>query len=126
MSRIVTGDESWIYAYDPEQSNNRRSAKGHNHQEQKKMARQVRSSTKIVLIVFEVKGIVHREFVPPSTTVNSDFYRDVLILRENVPRKRPEHWLNHHTAPAHTSMKTTEFVTNNNMVITLLAGLSPL
>jgi hypothetical protein len=38
-------------------------------------------------------------------------------------RKRPEFWgnhnwlLHHDNAPAHTSLKTTEFVTNNNMVI---------
>jgi transposase len=50
-------------------------------------------------------------------------YRDFLRrLRENVWRKRPElrhnhNWLHHDTAPAHTSLKTTEFVTNNNMVI---------
>jgi hypothetical protein len=34
---------------------------------------------------FDMKGIVHHEFVPPNTTVNSDFYCDVLRrLRENV------------------------------------------
>jgi hypothetical protein len=37
---------------------------------------------------FDVKGIVHHEFVPPNTTVNSDFYCDVLrCLRENVRQK---------------------------------------
>jgi histone-lysine N-methyltransferase SETMAR len=68
--------------------------------------------------------IVHREFVPPNTTVNSDFYCDVLRrLRENVRRKEAELWrhhnwlLHHDNAPAHMSQKTTEFVTNNNMVI---------
>jgi hypothetical protein len=43
-------------------------------------------------------------------------------LREKVKRKRPElwhnhNWLHHDNMPAHTSLKTTEFVTNNNMVI---------
>jgi hypothetical protein len=27
---------------------------------------------------FGAKGLVHCEFVPPNTTVNSDFYRDIL------------------------------------------------
>jgi hypothetical protein len=55
--------------------------------------------------------------------VNSDFYCDILrSLRENVQRKWPElyrnqNWLHHDNAPNHTSLKTTEFVTNN-MVIT--------
>jgi hypothetical protein len=31
---------------------------------------------------------VHREFVPPNTTVNSDFYCDILRrLKENVRKK---------------------------------------
>jgi hypothetical protein len=41
--------------------------------------------------LFDEKGIVYHEFVPPNTMVNSDFYCDVLrSLRENVQRKRPE------------------------------------
>jgi hypothetical protein len=105
------------------QSNNCRSGSVHNHQEQKG-AWQVRSPTKSMIIVFfDVKGIVHCEFVPPNITVNSDFYCDVLRhLTENVLRKRPElwrnhNWLHHDNTPAHMSLKTTEFVTNNNMVI---------
>jgi hypothetical protein len=74
-------------------------------------------------VLYDVKGIVHHEFVPPNTLVNSDLYCDVSRrLRENMRQKRPELWCNHnwllhHNAPAHTSLKTTEFVTNNNMVI---------
>jgi hypothetical protein len=77
-----------------------------------------------MLIVFvNVKGIVHHEFAPPNTMVNSDFYCEVLRhLRENVRRNKLElwhnyNWLLHHNATAHTSLKTTKFVTNNNMVI---------
>jgi hypothetical protein len=68
--------------------------------------------------------MVHHEFVPSNITVSSDFYCDVLrCLRENVRQKRPElgcnhDWLLHHNnVPTHMSLKTTEFVTNNNMVI---------
>jgi transposase len=56
--------------------------------------------------------------------VNSDFYYEILRhLGEYVRRKIPEIWRNHNwllhhdNAPAHTSLKTTEFVTNSNMVI---------
>jgi hypothetical protein len=72
---------------------------------------------------FCVKGIVHREFVPLNTMVNSWLHCDVLRRsRENVWQNRPEHWrnnwlLHHDNAHAHTSLKTTEFVSNNNMVI---------
>jgi hypothetical protein len=55
-------------------------------------------------------------------------------LRENVRRKRPELWHNHNwllhhdNAPAHTSLKTTEFVTNNMVIVphpTYLPDLAP-
>jgi hypothetical protein len=120
---IITGDESWIYGYDPETNQQSSQWKGPQSPRAKKV-RQVRSSTKNMLIVFfNMKGIVDREFVPPNTMVNPNFYCDVLRhLRENVRRKRPElwhnhNWLHHDNSPAHTSLKTTGFVTNNNMVI---------
>jgi hypothetical protein len=51
-------------------------------------------------------------------------------MRENVRRKRPElwnshNWLHHDNAPAHMSLKNTEFMTNNNMVIFLHPPYSP-
>jgi hypothetical protein len=40
---------------------------------------------------FYATQIVHREFVPPNTTVNSEFYCDVLRRsRENMQRKQPQ------------------------------------
>jgi hypothetical protein len=68
------------------QSNNRRSGRAYNHQQQKRCSRSgVQQRACSLFFVFDAKGIVHREFVPPNTTVNSDFYRDVLRhLRENV------------------------------------------
>jgi hypothetical protein len=76
------------------------------------------------IVFLDVNGIVHREFVPPNITVNSDFYCDILrCLKENVRQKEPEFWRNHNwlfhhdNAPAHMSLRTTDFVTNNNMVI---------
>jgi hypothetical protein len=73
---------------------------------------------------FYMKRIVHRGYVPSNTMVNSDFYCDVLrSLRENVQRKIPglghihSGLLHHNNVHALTSVKTTEFVTNSNMVI---------
>jgi hypothetical protein len=72
---------------------------------------------------FDVKGIVLYEFVPPNTEVNFEFHCDVLRrFRENVRRKDRNigvhNWLLHHdNAPAPTSVKTADSVTNNNMII---------
>jgi hypothetical protein len=81
--------------------------------------RQVWSSTKSMLTVF----FFDMKVILPNTTVNSDFYCDVLRhVRENVRRKRLELWhnhnwlLHHENVPTHTSLKTTEFVTNTVIV----------
>jgi len=64
----------------------------------------------MIIVFFDTKGIVHKEFVPPNQTVNSAYYCDVLRrLPENVRRRRPELWrqgnwlLHHDNAPCHTS-----------------------
>jgi histone-lysine N-methyltransferase SETMAR len=107
ISRIIRGDESWIYSYGPKTKQQTSQWKSP-QSPSAKTARQVRSSTKSMLIVFffDVKGI------------------DVLRrLTENVRRKRPELWCNHNwlvhhdNVPAHTPLKTTEFVTNNMVII---------
>ena len=116
LSNVITGDETWVYAYDPEtktQSSQWRSPGS----PRPKKARQVRSNIKSMLICFfDQKGIVHKEFVPPGRTVNAAFYVEVLRrLRENVRRKRPDQWqnntwlLHHDNALAHAALLTRRF-----------------
>jgi hypothetical protein len=74
------------------------------------------------IIFFNIKGIVHKEFILAGQPVNSEYYCDVLRrLHENVQSFRPELWrqknclLQHDNAPSHTSFSTREFLTRNNM-----------
>jgi len=78
----------------------------------------------MLICFFDQKGIVHKEFVPPSQTVNAAFYVEVLKRRrENVRRKRPDQWqnntwlLHHDNAPAHAALLTRRFLTDNNMAV---------
>jgi len=90
---------------------NRRSGWGKGLLDQKK-ARMSRSMIKVLLVVFfDWKGLVHREFVPRGQMVNKQLYQEVLTrLRDAVRRKRPELWenqtsmLHHDNAPAHASL----------------------
>jgi hypothetical protein len=73
LTTIVTGDEIWCYGCDPESEQQSSQWKSPNSP-RPKIARQVHSSFKTMLISFvDVDGIVHREFVSPGQTVNQKF-----------------------------------------------------
>jgi outer membrane lipoprotein-sorting protein len=123
LYRVITGNESWVYGYDLETKQKSSQWKTPSSPHPKK-ARQVRSNIKSMffLFFFLIRGIVHKEFVPPGQIVNGKFYWKVSRrLRENVRRKRPETWnngdwfLDHDNAPAHTSLVVREFLTKKNM-----------
>ncbi len=80
------------------------------HNESRRMSE---SKVKTILIIFfDSQGIVHKEFVPPGSTVNAAFYKEVLLrLKNSVARVRPDlvnNWTLHHVnAPAHTAFLCT-------------------
>lgn len=123
IAKIVTGDESWVYGYDPETKMQSSQWKTPNSPRPKK-ARQSKSQIKTMLIVFfDSEGIVRSEFVPRGTTVNSEFYKGLLQrLRNDIRRKRPEKWANgfllhHDNAPCHTSLLVREFLAKKNLPV---------
>ena len=61
-----------------------------------KKAWQSKSKFKAMMIFFfDIRGIVHVDWVPEGQTVNQVYYKEVLTnLRERVRRKRPEMWKN--------------------------------
>ena len=82
------GDEAWVYGYDPETRVQRSRWKSSSSPRVKK-ACQSRSNIKVMMIVFfDLDGIVQAEFVPRNTTVNSEYYKGLLVhLRNDVHRK---------------------------------------
>ena len=64
LQRVITGDESWIFEYDPETKRQSLQWKCPSSPRPKK-ARQLRSKIKLMLIAFfDARGIVHMEFLP--------------------------------------------------------------
>lgn len=116
LDDVITGDESWMFEYDPETK--RQSEEWHTSASPKpKKARMSKSKIKAMLIVFfDSKGIVHFEFLPPGQTVTAKFYVEVLKrLKQRVNRVRSEikdSWkLHHDNAPSHTAFLTTNYLT---------------
>lgn len=127
---VITGDESWIFEYDPETK--RQSEEWHTPSSPRpKKCRMSKSKIKSMLICFfDSKGIVHKEFVPPGQTVNQVLYKSVLErLRKRVIRVRPhiaDKWMLHHdNAPCHTAISIMEFLTSKRITVVLHPPYSP-
>ena len=64
LSKVITGDESWCYGYNPETKQQSSQWKSPGSPRPKK-ARQVKSNIETMLICFfDCRGVVHAEFVP--------------------------------------------------------------
>jgi len=77
----------------------------------------------MLIVFFDIRGIVHLEFASEGQTVNAEFYFSVLHrLRENIRRKRPELWrvgnwlLHDDNAPSHRALVTHEFLAHNSII----------
>lgn len=121
MKCIITGDETWVYEYNMQTSQQSSEYRFKNEPKPKK-PRQSRSKIKVMLTVFfTYRGVVHSEFLPDGQRVNKEYYLSVMKrLRENIRRKRPDMWknnswiLHHDNAPPHTSILVREFLAKNS------------
>ena len=118
LNSTLTGNESWMFEYDPESK--RQSSEWHTNSSPKpKKACMSKSRIKTMLIVFfDVRGIVHFEFVPQGQTVNAACYLEVLRrLKRRVARVRPDikdiFKLHHDNALSHTAFDVTNYLTQS-------------
>ena len=129
---IITGDETWVYGYDPE-TKFQFSQWKHPESPRSKKARQVHSYVKVMLTCFfDSRGIVHHDYAPEGQTINKEYYLEVLHrLREAVQRKRPDLWaaknfqLHHDNAPAHFVHVIHAFLAKNSMSLVRQVSYSP-
>ena len=77
--QIITGDESWIYPYDRE-TTDQSSEYGLKSEAKPKRLRQSRSKIKVMLAVFFDYRIIHYDILPTGQTVNKEYYLNVMRL----------------------------------------------
>ena len=124
LKRVVTGNESWIFEYDPltkQQSLEWKSALS----PRPKKARVFKSKTKVMLIAFfDVHKIVYAEFLPKDQTIHQLVYINILRhLMHSVREKSREQWqtrswlLHHDNAPAHNALGIRGSLAKNNIAV---------
>jgi hypothetical protein len=109
LKTVITGDETWVYGYDPE-TKVQSSQWKYSSSPWPKKAQQVQSKVKVLLTVFfDHCGIVHHSYAPEGQTVKKEYYLEVIRhLCDAVQHKRPDLWashnwqLHHDNAPAHS------------------------
>jgi hypothetical protein len=73
LNKIITGDETWCFACDPETKRQSSEWVGETSPQPKKLKFQ-RSRIKTTLIIFfDSQGAMHKEFIPKGKTVNVKF-----------------------------------------------------
>ena len=128
---IITGDETWVYGYDPESKFQSLQWK-HLESARPKKA-QVRSNVKVMLACFfDFRGIVHYKYAPEGQTIYKEYYLEVLRrLRDAARRKWPDIWtgknwqLHHDNAPTHSTHEIKGFLSKNNTALVREPSYSP-
>ena len=125
ISSIITGDETWVYGYNPETKQQSSQWKSPNSlRPKKKSIKFATMSSPCWSFFFDMQGIVHKEFLPHGQTINGKLYCEVLKrLREGIRGKPPDKWkknkwfLHHDNASAHTSLVVRQFLTSKNITV---------
>ncbi|UYV60179.1 CLCN3 [Cordylochernes scorpioides] len=89
--KVITGDETWVYGYDPETKRQSMEWKGKEEPRTMK-SRLCKSKNKVLLVTFfDIKGIVHYEYLEEGQTINKESYLNIMRrVRESIRLKRSE------------------------------------
>lgn len=119
---ICTGDESWIYAYEPETKQQSTVWVFQDEQNPTKVVRGRSTSKQMVACFFGITGHVATVALEQRRTINSEWYTTICLpeviekIRQNKQKRRII--LHHDNASSHTSTETKEFLTSQNIELT--------
>jgi transposase len=130
LKTVITGDETWVYRYDPD-TKVQSSQWKHSSSSRPRKVQRVRSKVKVLLTVL-TRGIVHHSYAPAGQTINKEYSLEVIRhLRDAVRHKKPDLWasrnwqLHHDNAPAHSSQLIQSFLAKHGIPVVPQAPYSP-
>ena len=116
FNKIITGDETWYFAYDPKTKQQNSEWIGETSPWPKKLKFQMSHIKNMLIIFFNSQGIVHKELVPDGKTVKAEFYKGVMDhLLKRMQWVRPaafcsrDCFLLHNNAPTHKAASVCQF-----------------
>jgi len=132
LRKLVTGDETWCFVYDPTTKRQSTEWVGETSSRQKKLRFQ-KSRVKIMLVIFfDLQGVIHKEFVPEGETTNAVYYKGVMErLLNRIRCVRPGMcesgvwFLLHYNAPSHNETIVKQFLAQRKVTVLDLPQYSP-
>jgi len=122
LDKVITGNESWFFAYDSETKRQSSEWVGEDSSRPKKLRFQKSKVKKMLIMFFDSQGTLHKEFVQEGCTVNAEYYKGVLdhliscIQRVHSALYRTRgFFLLHDNAPAHSAAKIRQFLTQKQV-----------
>jgi histone-lysine N-methyltransferase SETMAR len=117
VAEIITGDESWIYSYDPETKQQSTVWVFEDEPSPTKVVRSKSASKQMVAVFFHQEGLVAVVPLVERRTVNAQWYCETClpVVFDELRRQRPKTGvrgilLHHDNAPAHTAAQTLDFL----------------
>ena len=109
MDRIITGDETWVHQFDPENKNQSKQWLPKGSAGPIKFKAEKSAQKVMATIFWDSTGVILIDFLEGQKTITGAYYEDVLrklrtVIREKRPGKLHRGILFHHdNAPAHSS-----------------------
>jgi histone-lysine N-methyltransferase SETMAR len=116
LSRIITGDESWVHYYEPETKRQSMEWRHDTSPRPKKFKTQASAGKVMVTVFWDIRGVVLVDFLAKGSTINSEQYISTLKkLKARIRQARPhmnmqEVLLQQDNARPHTSRLTSEAI----------------
>jgi len=124
FKKIVTGDDTWCFAYDPTTKRQSAAWVGETSPRRKKLRFQKSRVKTMLVIFFDWQGVIHKEFVPEGETINAVYYKGVMGRVPNrIRHVRPgmceygDWFLSHDNAPSHNATIVKQFLAQRKVTV---------
>jgi len=132
VDNIVTGDETWVYFYDPETKEQSRQWMAWEEDAPVKFRRERSVGKVMAAIFFRRCGILPPVLLEEGATVTGEWYSTVCLpqMLESLALQRPKTrergiLLHHDNAPAHRAMVTQQFLKSTQLTLLPHPAYSP-